>query len=171
MRKLRLTGVAEKARQWRTRHQVPSTVRAELGHALRPSSGRTPGLKLFSRMLWPGSQATAVFISWQIGGGRNIDQHILHVAVGVIQESRELRLQPFNEYRKRFGMKPYTSFQEFTGEQLFPGHGPCPRWTCTEAGEDIEETCGQHCDWDYRGCGWQITPMRERRGLLGMKDK
>lgn len=60
-----------------------------------------------------------MFISWQIGGGRNIDQHVLHVAVGVIQESRELRLQSFNEYRKRFGMTPYTSFQEFTGEQLF----------------------------------------------------
>ncbi|KAF6126689.1 prostaglandin-endoperoxide synthase 1 [Phyllostomus discolor] len=54
--------------------------------------------------------------SFKIGGGRNIDQHVLHVAVGVIQESRELRLQSFNEYRKRFNMKPYTSFQEFTGE-------------------------------------------------------
>nr|KAF6332071.1 prostaglandin-endoperoxide synthase 1 [Pipistrellus kuhlii] len=53
----------------------------------------------------------------RIGGGRNIDHHILHVAVEVIKESRELRLQPFNEYRKRFGMKPYTSFQEFTGEK------------------------------------------------------
>ncbi|XP_040080984.1 prostaglandin G/H synthase 1 isoform X2 [Oryx dammah] len=53
----------------------------------------------------------------RIGGGRNIDHHILHVAVDVIKESRELRLQPFNEYRKRFGMKPYTSFQELTGEK------------------------------------------------------
>lgn len=53
----------------------------------------------------------------RIGGGRNIDHHVLHVAVEVIKESRELRLQPFNEYRKRFGMKPYTSFQEFTGEK------------------------------------------------------
>ncbi|XP_042101169.1 prostaglandin G/H synthase 1 isoform X1 [Ovis aries] len=53
----------------------------------------------------------------RIGGGRNIDHHILHVAVDVIKESRVLRLQPFNEYRKRFGMKPYTSFQELTGEK------------------------------------------------------
>lgn len=68
-----------------------------------------------------------MFMSWQIGGGRNIDHHILHVAVEAIKESRELRLQPFNEYRKRFGMRPYTSFQELTGEQLFPGHGPCPQ--------------------------------------------
>ncbi|XP_047381285.1 prostaglandin G/H synthase 1 isoform X2 [Sciurus carolinensis] len=53
----------------------------------------------------------------RIGGGRNMDQHVLHVAVDVIKESREMRLQPFNEYRKRFGMKPYTSFQELTGEK------------------------------------------------------
>uniref|UniRef100_A0A8C5UV35 Prostaglandin G/H synthase 1 n=1 Tax=Microcebus murinus TaxID=30608 RepID=A0A8C5UV35_MICMU len=53
----------------------------------------------------------------RIGGGRNMDHHVLHVAVDVIKESREMRLQPFNEYRKRFGMKPYTSFQELTGEK------------------------------------------------------
>ncbi|XP_045739045.1 prostaglandin G/H synthase 1 isoform X2 [Mirounga angustirostris] len=53
----------------------------------------------------------------RIGGGRNIDHHVLHVAVEAIKESRELRLQPFNEYRKRFGMRPYTSFQELTGEK------------------------------------------------------
>ncbi|XP_028919822.1 prostaglandin G/H synthase 1 [Ornithorhynchus anatinus] len=53
----------------------------------------------------------------QIGGGENINRHILHVAIGVIEESRELRLQPFNEYRKRFGLKPYKSFQDLTGEQ------------------------------------------------------
>ena len=85
--------------------------------------GRAPNLKISSRILWPGSQTTAVFMSWQIGGGRNMDHHVLHVAVDVIKESRELRLQPFNEYRKRFGLRPYTSFQELTGEQLFPGHG------------------------------------------------
>uniref|UniRef100_A0A8C8Y9K0 Prostaglandin G/H synthase 1 n=1 Tax=Prolemur simus TaxID=1328070 RepID=A0A8C8Y9K0_PROSS len=53
----------------------------------------------------------------RIGGGRNMDHHVLHVAVDVIKESREMRLQPFNEYRKRFGMKPYASFQELTGEK------------------------------------------------------
>lgn len=89
-------------------------------------SGRIPDLKFFSRTTCLGSQTTTVFISWQIGGGRNIDHHILHVAVDVIKESRELRLQPFNEYRKRFGMKPYTSFQELTGEQLLPDHDSCP---------------------------------------------
>ncbi|EGV97362.1 Prostaglandin G/H synthase 1 [Cricetulus griseus] len=53
----------------------------------------------------------------RIGGGRNFNHHVLHVAVDVIKESRDMRLQPFNEYRKRFGMKPYTSFQELTGEK------------------------------------------------------
>lgn len=115
-------------------------VRVRLRHALHPSSGRTPDLKFFSRTVWPGSQTTAVFISWQIGGGRNLDEHVLSVAVDVIKESRELRLQPFNEYRKRFGMKPYTSFQEFTGEQLLPGCDPCPPGTCTK----VRETSRKH---------------------------
>ncbi|XP_074871789.1 prostaglandin G/H synthase 1 [Carettochelys insculpta] len=52
----------------------------------------------------------------QIGGGQNINANLLKVAVGVIEDSRLLRLQPLNEYRKRFGMKPYKSFQELTGE-------------------------------------------------------
>uniref|UniRef100_A0A671RC12 Prostaglandin G/H synthase 1 n=1 Tax=Sinocyclocheilus anshuiensis TaxID=1608454 RepID=A0A671RC12_9TELE len=53
----------------------------------------------------------------QIGGGHNIHPVVRKVAEGVIIESRELRLQPFNEYRKRFNLKPYTSFSEFTGEK------------------------------------------------------
>uniref|UniRef100_A0A9J8CRH6 Prostaglandin G/H synthase 1 n=1 Tax=Cyprinus carpio carpio TaxID=630221 RepID=A0A9J8CRH6_CYPCA len=53
----------------------------------------------------------------QIGGGHNIHPVVRKVAEGVIIESRELRLQPFNEYRKRFNLKPYTSFSEFTGEE------------------------------------------------------
>ncbi|NXL56537.1 PGH1 synthase, partial [Chordeiles acutipennis] len=56
-------------------------------------------------------------VAGRIGGGQNINAKILQVAVGVIKESRLLRLQPFNEYRKRFGMMPYKSFQELTGEE------------------------------------------------------
>ncbi|NWS44786.1 PGH1 synthase, partial [Probosciger aterrimus] len=56
-------------------------------------------------------------IAGRIGGGQTIHANVLKVAVGVIKESRQLRLQPFNEYRKRFGMKPYRSFQELTGEE------------------------------------------------------
>lgn len=39
-----------------------------------------------------------------------------YVAVRTIREGRQLRVQPYNEYRKRFNLKPYTSFREFTGE-------------------------------------------------------
>ncbi|XP_067397845.1 prostaglandin G/H synthase 1 isoform X2 [Emydura macquarii macquarii] len=53
----------------------------------------------------------------QIGGGQNINTNLLKVAIGVIEESRLLRLQPFNEYRKKFSMKPYKSFQELTGDE------------------------------------------------------
>uniref|UniRef100_K7FAZ3 Prostaglandin G/H synthase 1 n=1 Tax=Pelodiscus sinensis TaxID=13735 RepID=K7FAZ3_PELSI len=56
-------------------------------------------------------------IAGKVGGGQSINTHLLKVAVGVIEESRLLRLQPFNEYRKRFSMKPYKSFQELTGEE------------------------------------------------------
>ncbi|KAH0615609.1 hypothetical protein JD844_005063 [Phrynosoma platyrhinos] len=53
----------------------------------------------------------------QIGGVANINENLLKVAIGVIEESRLLRLQSFNEYRKRFNMKPYTSFLELTGDE------------------------------------------------------
>ncbi|XP_067294161.1 prostaglandin G/H synthase 1 [Pseudorasbora parva] len=53
----------------------------------------------------------------QIGGGYNIHPVVCKVAEGAIIESRELRLMPFNEYRKRFNLKPYTSFSEFTGDE------------------------------------------------------
>lgn len=55
-------------------------------------------------------------IAGKIGGGKNLHPRLLHIAVGVIEESRKLRLQPFNEYRKRFGLKRYNSFQDLTGE-------------------------------------------------------
>ncbi|XP_049909744.1 phosducin-like protein [Epinephelus moara] len=53
----------------------------------------------------------------QIGGGHNINAVVTKVAVGTIKESRQLRLQPFNEYRKRFNLKPYTSFRQFTDNE------------------------------------------------------
>lgn len=117
-------------------------MRARRSRAPSSSSGRTSDLEFFPRTVWPDSQTTAVFVSCQIGGGRNIDQHVLHVAVAVIKDSRELRLQPFNEYRKRFGMKPYTSFQEFTGKQLFPGHDPCSRGICATVRETARKQNG-----------------------------
>lgn len=52
----------------------------------------------------------------QIGGGRNINVNVLHVAILAIEHARNLRIQPYNMYRKWFGLKPYKSFQELTGE-------------------------------------------------------
>ncbi|KAM3868436.1 prostaglandin G/H synthase 1 [Diretmus argenteus] len=53
----------------------------------------------------------------QIGGGKNIHQQVRYVPEQVIDHGRELRLQPFNEYRKKFGLRPYTSFYEFTDDK------------------------------------------------------
>jgi len=41
---------------------------------------------------------------------------VLKVSEMVIRESRATRVQPFNEYRKRFNQKPYTSFYDLTGK-------------------------------------------------------
>ncbi|KAE8583681.1 hypothetical protein XENTR_v10020625 [Xenopus tropicalis] len=57
-------------------------------------------------------------IAGKIGGGKNHHPGLLKVAAGVIEESRKLRLQPFNEYRKRFGLKAYKSFKDLTGEEI-----------------------------------------------------
>ncbi|KAL4617393.1 prostaglandin G/H synthase 1-like [Arapaima gigas] len=54
----------------------------------------------------------------QVCGGHNIHQVVAKVAVGTIKESRYLRMQPFNQYRKRFNLKPYTSFAEFTDDKV-----------------------------------------------------
>ncbi|KAM9338027.1 prostaglandin G/H synthase 1-like [Symphorus nematophorus] len=53
----------------------------------------------------------------KIGGGHNMNAMVTKVAVLTIKESRQLRMQPFNEYRKRFNLKPYTSFREFTDNE------------------------------------------------------
>lgn len=52
----------------------------------------------------------------QIGGGQNSHEAVLKVAEMVIRESRATRVQPFNEYRKKFNLKPYASFHELTGK-------------------------------------------------------
>ncbi|XP_068461073.1 prostaglandin G/H synthase 1 [Clinocottus analis] len=52
----------------------------------------------------------------QIGGGYNSHAVVLKVAEMAIRESRETRLQPFNEYRKKFNLQPYTSFYDLTGD-------------------------------------------------------
>lgn len=52
----------------------------------------------------------------QIGGGQNSHEVVLRVSEMVIKESRATRVQPFNQYRKKFNLKAYTSFYEFTGK-------------------------------------------------------
>ncbi|XP_072487939.1 prostaglandin G/H synthase 1-like isoform X1 [Notamacropus eugenii] len=59
---------------------------------------------------------TAVPLPSQIGGVRNINQNLLAMTVSTIKESQKLRMQSFSEYRKWFGLKPYTSFEELTGQ-------------------------------------------------------
>lgn len=52
----------------------------------------------------------------QIGGGQNFHESVIRVIRNLLQHGREVRLQPFNEYRKKFVLKPYKSFSELTGE-------------------------------------------------------
>ncbi|XP_068609217.1 prostaglandin G/H synthase 1-like [Brachionichthys hirsutus] len=53
----------------------------------------------------------------QIGGGHNMNGAVTKVAVDTIKASRQLRVQPFNEYRKHFNLRPYTSFSEFSDNE------------------------------------------------------
>ena len=46
----------------------------------------------------------------------NHGKDTLDVGVQVIKYQRNLRMQSFNNYRKRFGLEPYKSFEEMTGE-------------------------------------------------------
>uniref|UniRef100_A0A4W3KAM7 Prostaglandin G/H synthase 2 n=1 Tax=Callorhinchus milii TaxID=7868 RepID=A0A4W3KAM7_CALMI len=56
-------------------------------------------------------------IAGRVAGGRNMNPALLNVAIANIKHSRELRYQSMNEYRKRFLMKPYVSFEDLTGEK------------------------------------------------------
>ena len=49
----------------------------------------------------------------------NHGKHTLEVGVEVIKHQRALRMQSFNNYRKRFGLEPYKSFEEMTGEWTY----------------------------------------------------
>lgn len=55
----------------------------------------------------------------QVAGGRNVPVAVKAVAKASIDQSREMKYQSLNEYRKRFSLKPYTSFEELTGERWF----------------------------------------------------
>uniref|UniRef100_H2Y627 prostaglandin-endoperoxide synthase n=1 Tax=Ciona savignyi TaxID=51511 RepID=H2Y627_CIOSA len=53
----------------------------------------------------------------KVVGGRNQGPELIAVAELSIKQARELRMYPFNKYRERFGLKPYETFEELTGEQ------------------------------------------------------
>jgi prostaglandin-endoperoxide synthase 2 len=54
-----------------------------------------------------------------VAGGRNVPLAVQTVAKASIDQSREMKYQSLNEYRKRFSLKPYASFEELTGENTF----------------------------------------------------
>ncbi|XP_003978482.1 prostaglandin G/H synthase 2 [Takifugu rubripes] len=56
-------------------------------------------------------------LAGRVAGGRNVPKSLLYVAIKSIENSREMRYQSLNAYRKRFSMKPYSSFEEMTGEK------------------------------------------------------
>uniref|UniRef100_A0A8C2IMD0 Prostaglandin G/H synthase 2 n=1 Tax=Cyprinus carpio TaxID=7962 RepID=A0A8C2IMD0_CYPCA len=56
-------------------------------------------------------------IAGRVAGGRNVAPAVLKVAMKSIEDSRQMRYQSINAYRKRFNMKPYKSFEEMTGEK------------------------------------------------------
>ncbi|XP_077134198.1 prostaglandin G/H synthase 2 [Ranitomeya variabilis] len=53
----------------------------------------------------------------RVAGGRNFPAAVFRVAMASIEQSREMRYQSLNDYRKRFMLKPFTSFEELTGEK------------------------------------------------------
>ncbi|ELV13895.1 Prostaglandin G/H synthase 2 [Tupaia chinensis] len=56
-------------------------------------------------------------IAGRVAGGRNVSPAVQKVAKASIDQSREMKYQSLNEYRKRFSLKPYESFEELTGEK------------------------------------------------------
>ncbi|XP_052223154.1 prostaglandin G/H synthase 2-like isoform X2 [Dreissena polymorpha] len=47
----------------------------------------------------------------------NHNQYTLHVAKETIEHGRTLRYQSFNQYRKRFSLPPYKTFEDLTGDE------------------------------------------------------
>ncbi|XP_026878239.2 prostaglandin G/H synthase 2 [Electrophorus electricus] len=56
-------------------------------------------------------------VAGRVAGGRNVGRAVLMVAMKSLENSRQMRFQSLNAYRKRFNMKPYVSFEDLTGEQ------------------------------------------------------
>nr|ALG96656.1 cyclooxygenase [Macellomenia sp. JCH-2014] len=71
-----------------------------------------------------GVAAVAKAFTKQLAGAMTYRNHgavTQHVIKEVIEHGRELRFQSFNNYRKRFGLEPYTSFQQLTDNEEISG--------------------------------------------------
>ncbi|XP_036409678.1 prostaglandin G/H synthase 2a [Megalops cyprinoides] len=55
-------------------------------------------------------------VAGRVAGGQNLPPAVVKVAANTIEHSRQMRYQSLNAYRKRFAMRPYSSFQDLTGE-------------------------------------------------------
>uniref|UniRef100_A0A2D4J892 Prostaglandin-endoperoxide synthase n=1 Tax=Micrurus lemniscatus lemniscatus TaxID=129467 RepID=A0A2D4J892_MICLE len=53
----------------------------------------------------------------RVAGGRNVPAVVQKVAKASIDQTRQMRYRSLNEYRKFFMLKPFTSFEELTGEK------------------------------------------------------
>ncbi|XP_078498679.1 prostaglandin G/H synthase 2 isoform X1 [Lissotriton helveticus] len=56
-------------------------------------------------------------VAGRVAGGRNVPVAVQRVAVASIEQSRQMKYQSMNQYRKHFMLKPYQSFEELTGEK------------------------------------------------------
>uniref|UniRef100_A0A8C5HYZ0 Prostaglandin G/H synthase 2 n=1 Tax=Gouania willdenowi TaxID=441366 RepID=A0A8C5HYZ0_GOUWI len=56
-------------------------------------------------------------LAGRVAGGRNVPEPIMYVSIKSIEHSRQMRYQSLNAYRKRFSLKPYSSFEDMTGEK------------------------------------------------------
>ncbi|KAG5847396.1 prostaglandin G/H synthase 2a [Anguilla anguilla] len=55
-------------------------------------------------------------IAGRVAGGQNLPAAVVKVAANSIEHTRQMRFQSLNAYRRRFSMRPYSSFQDLTGE-------------------------------------------------------
>ncbi|TNN55494.1 Prostaglandin G/H synthase 1 [Liparis tanakae] len=110
---LRSRRTADKERHWKWSPLPLVYVKVESGEKGDAADGkrRTVGKDTAKE------PAPGFVIDPRIGGGFNINPAVTRVSVVAIKESRTLRMQPFNEYRKRFNLKPYASFREFTDNE------------------------------------------------------
>ncbi|KAJ8409496.1 hypothetical protein AAFF_G00228970 [Aldrovandia affinis] len=55
-------------------------------------------------------------VAGRVAGGHNLPVAVMKVAANSIEHTRQMRYQSLNAYRIRFSLRPYSSFQDLTGE-------------------------------------------------------